>query len=128
MGGNMGDMGGNMGNRSYNMGGMGGNMGGSGMGGGKPASLLEGMDMFAGAVETSQVTIPNSMAGCIIGPKGVIIKRIRAESRAMITVEECEKDSEERIITIKGNAKASQHAKYLLQQAVRENAGAPTKY
>ena len=73
------------------------------------------------ATESTQVTIPNDMAGAIIGPGGQRIRKIRAESRAMITIEEPAQGSNERVITIAGDQKAIQTAQYLLQQSVREN-------
>ena len=71
--------------------------------------------------ESTQVTIPNDLAGAIIGPGGQRIRKIRADSRAMITIEEPAQGSSERVITIAGDAKAIQTAQYLLQQSVREN-------
>ena len=73
--------------------------------------------------ESTQVTIPNDLAGAIIGPGGQRIRRIRADSRAMITIEEPAQGSSDRVITISGDGKAIQTAQYLLQQSVRENMG-----
>merc|ERR1719394_944985 len=70
--------------------------------------------------ETTQVTIHKSMAGAILGPGGQRIRRIRAESRANITLGEAN-DNDERVITIEGGGKQIQHAQFLLQQAVREH-------
>ena len=67
------------------------------------------------------MTIPNDLAGAIIGPGGQRIRKIRADSRAMITIEEPAQGSNERVITIAGDQKAIQTAQYLLQQTVREN-------
>jgi len=73
-----------------------------------------------GEKETTQVTIHKSMAGAILGPGGQRIRRIRAESRANITLGEAN-DNDERVITIEGGGKQIQHAQFLLQQAVREH-------
>ena len=78
-------------------------------------------DMGGEGSESTQVTIPNDLAGAIIGPGGQRIRKIRADSRAMITIEEPAQGSSERVITIAGDDKAIQTAQYLLQQSVREN-------
>jgi len=74
-----------------------------------------------GGNETTQVTIPNDVAGAIIGPGGQRIWKIRNDSKAGVTVAEPESGSSERIITITGTQQAIQSAQYLLQQCVREN-------
>ena len=66
------------------------------------------------------MTIHKSMAGAILGPGGQRIRRIRAESRANITLGDAN-DNDERVITIEGGGKSIQMAQYLLQQAVREH-------
>ena len=48
------------------------------------------------------------MAGAIIGAGGSKIRQIRAESGAMITIDEAVAGSNERIITIKGNKRTIQ--------------------
>ena len=73
--------------------------------------------------ETTQVTIPNDLAGAIIGPGGQRIRKIRNDSKATITIDEPAQGSNERVITIAGNKKQIQTAQYLLQQSVRENSG-----
>ncbi len=75
--------------------------------------------------EETAVTIPKDMAGAIIGPGGSRIRKIRADSKASITIAEPEQGSTERIITISGTKRQIQTAQYLLQQSVRENAGMP---
>ena len=87
-----------------------------------------GLDDDVGEKETTQVTIPKDSAGAIIGPSGSRIRKIRADSRASISISEAEAGSNERIITISGTAKQIETAQFLLQQCVREfggsNAGA----
>ena len=80
-------------------------------------------DEDGGPVESTQVTIPKDMAGAIIGPGGSRIRKIRAESRATITIDEPVSGSDERIISISGNQRSIQTAQYLLQQSVRDHAG-----
>ena len=72
-----------------------------------------------------QVTIPNEMAGAIIGPGGQRIRRIRLESKASITIDEPAQGSTERVISIVGSPRQIQTAQYLLQQSVREHAAGP---
>jgi len=75
--------------------------------------------------ETTQVTIPNEMAGAIIGPGGQRIRKIRLESKASITIDEPAQGSTERVISIVGTPRQIQTAQYLLQQSVREHAAGP---
>ena len=69
------------------------------------------------------MTIPNDLAGAIIGPGGQRIRKIRLDSRANITIDEPSQGSNERVISIVGSAKQIQTAQYLLQQSVREHSG-----
>merc|ERR1712045_858552 len=87
------------------------------------AAPFSGAGEDTGEQETTQVTIPKDMAGAIIGPGGSRIRKIRAESRATITIDEPVQGSDERIITISGNQRSIQTAQYLLQQSVRDHAG-----
>ena len=101
-------------------GGGGGEMGGPMMGGfGGGAS--GGMEDSNEPHEETAVTIPKDMAGAIIGPGGSRIRKIRADSKATITIAEPDQGSNERIITIAGSKRQIQTAQYLLQQSVREN-------
>jgi len=70
------------------------------------------------------VTIPNELAGAIIGPGGQRIRKIRLESKASITIDEPASGSNERVISIVGSPKQIQTAQYLLQQSVREHGSA----
>ncbi|UYV80134.1 hypothetical protein LAZ67_18001802, partial [Cordylochernes scorpioides] len=70
---------------------------------------------------SSQVTIPNDLAGAIIGKGGQRIRKIRRESGAGITIDESQPGSNERVITISGTPQQIQMAQYLLQQNVREH-------
>jgi len=74
-----------------------------------------------GMVESTQVTIPNEVAGAIIGPGGQRIRKIRMDSTAEVQIGEPEAGSKDRIITITGTQEAIQTAQYLLQQCVREH-------
>merc|ERR1712088_912023 len=62
----------------------------------------------SGPTESTHVTIPKEMAGAIIGPGGSRVRKIRAESRATITIDEPVQGSDERIITISGNQRSIQ--------------------
>eukprot|EP00095_Tigriopus_kingsejongensis_P001447 maker-scaffold207_size258870-snap-gene-0.11 protein:Tk01447 transcript:maker-scaffold207_size258870-snap-gene-0.11-mRNA-1 annotation:"heterogeneous nuclear ribonucleoprotein k-like isoform x1" len=107
---------------SFNRGGGG---GGPPRGGGQPPFGGFGNGMGGageGPQETTQVTIPKDMAGAIIGPGGSRIRKIRADSKAIIEIDEPAPGSNERIITIKGTKDQIQTAQYFLQQSVRENA------
>ncbi|RNA41692.1 heterogeneous nuclear ribonucleo K isoform X1 [Brachionus plicatilis] len=64
---------------------------------------------------TNQVTIPNELAGAIIGPKGAKIQQIREQSGAGITIDKPQLGNNDRVITITGNAEQIQNAQYLLQ-------------
>ncbi|UYV72781.1 HNRNPK [Cordylochernes scorpioides] len=70
---------------------------------------------------SSQVTIPNDLAGAIIGKGGQRIRKIWRESGAGITIDESQPGSNERVITISGTPQQIQMAQYLLQQNVREH-------
>ncbi|UYV73839.1 hypothetical protein LAZ67_11001072 [Cordylochernes scorpioides] len=65
---------------------------------------------------SSQVTIPNDLAGAIIGKGGQRIRKIRRESGAGINIDESQPGSNERVITISGTPQQIQMAQYLLQQ------------
>jgi hypothetical protein len=56
-------------------------------------------------LKCKQVTIPNELAGAIIGPGGQRIRKIRNDSKASITIAEPDASGKERIITISGDPK-----------------------
>ncbi len=62
------------------------------------------------------MTIPNDLAGAIIGPKGQKIQQIREQSGAGITIDKPTPGVNDRIITITGTQEQIQNAQYLLQQ------------
>merc|ERR1712110_1134054 len=97
-GGDFGDFGGDMnGGRGFGRGG-GMGRGGFGRGGGQFGGGRGGHGYMGGeGSESTQVTIPNDLAGAIIGPGGQRIRKIRADSRAMITIEEPAQGSSERV-------------------------------
>lgn len=64
---------------------------------------------------TNQVTIPNDLAGAIIGPKGQKIQTIREQSGAGITIDKPQSGNNDRVITITGTPDQIQNAQYLLQ-------------
>ncbi|KAI6203261.1 hypothetical protein M3Y94_00535900 [Aphelenchoides besseyi] len=67
----------------------------------------------------SAVTIPNELAGTIIGRGGERINSIRQEASARIDIGSA--IGNERIITIQGTQQQIQAAQYLLQQTVRQS-------
>lgn len=72
-------------------------------------------------VQTNQVTIPNHLASCIIGPRGTKIAHIRQTSGAVIRIDDPAPGSNDRIITIQGSSAQINQAQYLLQMAVKES-------
>lgn len=95
-----------------------GGLGPSGLGMGESKLSAE---VVPGPRESSKVTIPNHMAGSIIGPGGSRIRNIRQESKCQIELGEVDEATQERVITIFGPEKSIQMAQYLLQKAVKEN-------
>lgn len=71
--------------------------------------------------QTTQVTIPNHLASCIIGPRGTKIAQIRQVSGAMIHIDDPAPGSNDRIITIQGAPDQISQAQYLLQMAVKDS-------
>jgi len=78
----------------------------------------------AGGGNSTQVTIPNDMAGAIIGRGGERIRTIRQKCGADIKFSDSEQGKSDRLITISGTHDQIQHAQYLMQQCVREHHGA----
>jgi hypothetical protein len=83
--------------------------GGRGYGGdgGHSLAFSETAGGGGGGQESTQVTIPNELAGAIIGPGGQRIRKIRNDSKASITIAEPDPSGKERIITITGDPKVS---------------------
>jgi len=74
----------------------------------------------AGGTST-QVTIPNDMAGAIIGQGGKRIQEIRQKCGAQIKFADPEPGKKDRLITISGSDEQIQYAQYLMQQCVLSN-------
>merc|ERR1719466_589387 len=70
---------------------------------------------------TTQVTVPNDMAGAIIGKGGERIRNIRQKSGADIKFSESDPVKKDRLITLSGSQDQIQYAQYLMQQCVRQN-------
>lgn len=68
--------------------------------------------------ESTQVTIPEDKAGCIIGKGGERLNNIRAKSGADVRMGD--RGSGDRLITICGTHTEIQHAQYLMQQCVKQ--------
>ena len=88
-----------------------------------PCPLITGNESTFNApkTETNQVTIPNHLASCIIGPRGTKIAQIRQMSGAMIRIDDPAPGSNDRIITIQGTPVQISQAQYFLQMAVKES-------
>ncbi|KFD72542.1 hypothetical protein M514_04020 [Trichuris suis] len=72
-----------------------------------------------GPLQTVRVTIPNDLAGSIIGRRGERINRIRQESRANIVVDPPVAGAVDRVITISGLPSQIRLGHFLLQQCLR---------
>ena len=70
---------------------------------------------------TTQVTVPNDMAGAIIGKGGERIRNIRQKCGADIKFSDSDPVKKDRLITISGSQDQIQYAQYLMQQCVRQN-------
>jgi heterogeneous nuclear ribonucleoprotein K len=88
-----------------------------------PRPLIMGNESNYNApqLQTNQVTIPNNLASCIIGPRGTTIAHIRQTSGASIRIDDPAPGSNDRIITIQGTAEQISQAQYRLQMAVKES-------
>lgn len=71
-----------------------------------------------GPKESTQVTIPEDKAGCIIGKGGERLTNIRTKSGADVRMGD--RGSGDRLITICGTHTQIQHAQYLMQQCVKQ--------
>ncbi len=123
--------GGGYGGGGYGGGGMGANTpggvgGGYGRGGGRGGGASGGygapgsggnqlMAQQNANIISNQVTIPNDLAGVIIGPRGTKITQLREQSGAGIQVDKPVPGTNDRIITITGTQDQIQNAQYLLQ-------------
>lgn len=136
-GGNVGGYGGGNGGFGGNNGNFGGNNMGGGFGGndfgnqnfnyqGNQGNQNQG-DFGGGDTQTTQVTIPNDLAGAIIGKGGERIRNIRTRSGADIKISDPMEGKSDRIITITGNQEQIQYAQFLMQQSVRQYSGKPSK-
>jgi len=74
-----------------------------------------------GTTTTTQVTIPNDMAGAIIGKGGERIRGIRQKCGADIKFSDSDPGKKDRLITISGSQDQIQYAQYLMQQCVRQH-------
>eukprot|EP00117_Sycon_ciliatum_P008919 scpid73415/ scgid11425/ Heterogeneous nuclear ribonucleoprotein K len=77
---------------------------------------VAGMDH---TIVTEQVTIPDQLAGAIIGPRGSRVLKVREQSQCQIKIEEAKPDRSDRVITIVGTHPNVQYAQELLQENVR---------
>ncbi|CAF0863371.1 unnamed protein product [Didymodactylos carnosus] len=76
----------------------------------------------APGLTTTQVTIPNDLAGCVIGARGSRISQIRQQSGAEVRIDSQPlQDTNDRVISITGTPQQIQQAQYLLQMAVKQS-------
>ncbi|XP_065670966.1 heterogeneous nuclear ribonucleoprotein K isoform X4 [Hydra vulgaris] len=76
-----------------------------------------------GDIQTTQVTIPNDLAGAIIGRGGERIRNIRQRSGADIKIQDPGEGKNDRVITITGTQDQIQYGQFLMQQSVRQYSG-----
>jgi len=81
-----------------------------------------------GPTETTQVTIPQHLAGSIIGVRGMRIRQIRLDSGAHIKIDKDANQNKERLITIQGTKDQIQNAQFLLQKSVKLYSNSDEKY
>ena len=77
----------------------------------KCSSFQLGLDLI-----NFQVTIPQHLAGSIIGVRGMRIRQIRLDSGAHIKIDKDANQNKERLITIQGTKDQIQNAQFLLQK------------
>lgn len=99
------------------------NSGGGGGGNFGPGGGNQGGGGGGNSNTSTQVTIPNDMAGAIIGQGGRRIQDIRAKCGASIKFADPEPGKKDRLITISGTEEQIQYGQYLMQQCVLNNGG-----
>lgn len=89
-----------------------------------PFTSYPGADGDANAVK--EVTLENSLTGCVIGDKGVRIRDVRSSSGARIRIGEFDSAGPgERLITIEGTNVQAHLAEYMLQCCVQSFSAPP---
>lgn len=99
----------------------GGNFGGDYGNGGFGNFNNDGSLMGSGENQTNQVTIPNDLAGAIIGKGGERIRNIRQRSGADIKIDDPLPGKADRVITICGDSEQIEYAQFLMQQSIRQH-------
>ena len=74
-------------------------------------------------MKTSQMRIPKTRTGAIMGPGGQIINRIQAESGADISLDMIVNENNERILKIEGTDDQIKQARLLLEKSIRDQEG-----
>ncbi|XP_022086196.1 poly(rC)-binding protein 3-like isoform X2 [Acanthaster planci] len=64
--------------------------------------------------QTHEITIPNSVIGCVIGRQGSKIQEIRQLSGANIKINDVKEGSPDRVVTITGQSESIAFAQYLI--------------
>lgn len=75
------------------------------------------------SIGSQEITIPNSLIGCVIGKGGSKINEIRHVSGANIKISNPEEGAKNRTITINGTPEAIQMAQYLITASCNGNQG-----
>lgn len=70
----------------------------------------------SGHVSTVQVTVPEELAGTIIGKRGANIRNVRMDSGAEVEVHDLVRGDQDRVIEIRGTSTQIQLAQRMLQE------------
>ncbi|XP_071789233.1 poly(rC)-binding protein 3-like isoform X2 [Asterias amurensis] len=78
------------------------------------AAATNSVPVAAANQQTHEITIPNSVIGCIIGRQGSKIQEIRQLSGANIKINDAKEGSLDRVVTITGQTESIAFAQYLI--------------
>lgn len=67
-----------------------------------------------------KIAIPTVCAGCVIGRNGAVIRELRLQSCAQISIADPAEEPQERVVTITGTHQSIQTAVYLIRQLVEQ--------
>jgi predicted RNA-binding protein YlqC (UPF0109 family) len=78
------------------------------------AAAANNVPVAAANQQTHEITIPNSVIGCVIGRQGSKIQEIRQLSGANIKINDAKEGSPDRVVTISGQTECIAFAQYLI--------------
>lgn len=78
------------------------------------AAAANSVPVAAANQQTHEITIPNSVIGCVIGRQGSKIQEIRQLSGANIKINDAKDGSPDRVVTITGQSESIAFAQYLI--------------